>query len=104
MAPLVIYLLTEQVALGMVHDYSNSILRLSQIKAGLDSNMVQLSQLSSSLDPNSPEAKSLEARRQHLAALEKKLDAEITFYKHKLEKAEKLQQWAAEGAKKGIAA
>lgn len=104
MAPLIIYLLTEQVALGMQHDYSNAILRLSQIKAGLDSNIVQLSQLSSSLDPNSPEAKSLESRRQHLAALEKKLDAEITYYKHKLEKAEKLKQWAEQGANKGIAA
>ena len=104
MAPIVIYLITEQVALAMQHDYSNSILRLSQIKAGLDDNITQLVQLSSSLDPNSPEAKSIEARRQHLAALEKKLDAEITYFRHKLEKAEKLKQWAEQGASKGIAA
>ena len=104
MAPIVIYLLAEQVALAMEHDYSNSILRLTQIKAGLDNNITQLVQLSSSLDPNSPEAKSIEARRQHLAALEKKLDAEITYFRHKLQKAEGLKKWAEEGANKGISA
>ena len=103
MAPIVTYLLAEQVALAMQHDYTNSILRLSQIKAGLDNNITQLVQLSSSLDPNSPEAKSIETRRQHLAALEKKLDSEITYFKHKLDRVEKLRQWAEQGANKGIA-
>ena len=102
MAPLVIYLITEQVALAMQHDYTASMVRLSQIKSGLDTNIAQLVQLSSSLDPNSPEAKSLEARRQHLTALEKKLDAEITYYKHKLEKAEALKKWAEQGAAKSM--
>ena len=102
MAPIVIYMLAEQVAIAMQHDIANTIFRLNTIKSGLQTNIIQLAQMASSLDPNSPEAKSLEARRQHLATLEKKLDADIDYYKHRLEIANNLKKWGEDGANKGI--
>lgn len=69
-------------------DLNNKITQISQIKQNLASNTSDLLNAGVNLDPNSPEMKVLEARRQRLVAIEKRLDVELAQYQTQLKAVE----------------
>lgn len=86
----------QQLALAMMHDLDNMIGRLTNIKMNLVNATTDLLNFASALDPDSPEMKTIERRRQQLAAYEKKIDAEIQMYQNRRKKAEGIYQAAGQ--------
>ena len=78
----------QQMAIAMLHDVDNQLVRLAQLKSSLSSGMGDYLQMMSNLDPDSPEFKIIQAKRQKLAAYEKKIDAEIQSYQNRRKKLE----------------
>lgn len=68
----------------------------------LSQSMADLLTFGSSLDPDSPEMKSIERRRQMLAAYEKKIDAEIQQYQNRRKMAEGILQTATRNVDNAI--
>lgn len=78
----------QQMAIAMLHDIDNHLVRLSQLKSSLMNGMGDYLGAMANLDPESPEFKVLQAKRQKLAAYEKKIDAEIQQYQNRRQKVE----------------
>ena len=78
----------QQMAIAMLHDTDNHLVRLAQIKSSLGAGLGDTLQAMSNLDPDSPEFKILQAKRQKLAAYEKKIDGEIQMYQNRRQKIE----------------
>ena len=78
----------QQMAIAMLHDVDNQLVRLAQIKSALMSGMGDYLQTMSNLDPDSPEFKIIQRKRQQLAAYEKKIDMEIQQYQNRRQKLE----------------
>ena len=89
-------------ALAMIHDLDNQISRLNNLKMNLVNSQTDLLNFGASLDPDSPEMKTLERRRQQLAAFEKKIDAEIQMYQNRRKKAEGMLQSSSQNVDKAI--
>ncbi|MFA6989270.1 MAG: hypothetical protein WC197_04290 [Candidatus Gastranaerophilaceae bacterium] len=70
------------------HDLAYKIQLISETKMGLASSVNALLTVGTDLDPESPEMKKLELRKQKLAQLEKKLDAELMLYQNQLKMVE----------------
>ena len=94
--------ITQQTAIAMIHDFDNIITRLSTTKMSLTQQITSLLSFASSLDPESPEMKTIERRRQMLAAYEKKIDAEIQQYQNKRKMAEGMLQSATQKVDRAI--
>ena len=92
----------QQQSLAMIHDLDNLITRLNSDKMNLLTNITNILSVASSLDQDSPEAKSLEKRRQMLAAYEKKIDAEIQNYQNKRKMAEAMLQSSSQNVDQAI--
>ena len=92
----------QQQALAMIHDLDNIINRLNNVKMNLLTATTDLLNFGSALDPDSPEMKTIERRRQQLAAYEKKIDAEIQVYQNRRKKAEAMLQESSQNVDKGI--
>lgn len=75
-------------------DLEYKVQTLTQTKMQLSSQGVELVTVGSDLEPDSPEVKRLEARRQKLELMEKKIDAEILKYQNLLKMAETEMQSA----------
>lgn len=86
----------EQMYIAQEHDLNNIITRLNGIKMNLVNNINDLLNVGTNLDPDSPESRVIEARRQKLAMLEKKMDMEITQYQNRLKAVESLRAQAKE--------
>ena len=78
----------QQMAISMLHDVDNQLVRLAQVKSALMSGMGDYLQAMSNLDPDSPEFKIIQRKRQQLAAYEKKIDMEIQNYQNRRQKLE----------------
>ena len=94
--------ITQQTALAMIHDFDNIITRLSTTKMSLSQQCADLLSFGSSLDPESPEMKTIERRRQMLAAYEKKIDGEIQQYQNKRKMAERMLEQTTQKVNKAI--
>ena len=92
----------QQMAIAMLHDTDNHLVRLAQLKSSLSSGMGDMTQAMANLDPDSPEFKTLQAKRQKLAAYEKKIDGEIQMYKNRREKIEGQLNGATDTVRKNI--
>ena len=78
----------QQMAIAMLHDVDNQLVKFAQIKSSLMAGMDDYLTTMSSLDPNSPEFKIIQKKRQQLAAYEKKIDMEIQRYQNQRQKLE----------------
>ncbi len=93
----------QQQAIAMIHDIDNVLTRLNQVKVGLLSQVTDLLNFGSSLDVDSPEMKTIERRRQQLAAYEKRIDAEIQAYQNRKKVAEAILNNASQNVDAAIA-
>ena|SRR5574344_659678 len=73
----VIATITQQQLISYQQDLEEDILLINQSKISLSGAVNDLLTAGTDLDPNSPIAKQLEARKQRLALLEKKLDMQL---------------------------
>lgn len=74
------------------HDLEYKIQLISETKMGLANSVNALLNVGTDLDPDSPEMKKLQLRKQKLAQLEKKLDAELVVYQNQLKMVETEQE------------
>ena len=93
----------QQQAIAMIHDIDNVLTRLNQVKVNLLNSTTDLLNFASTLDPDSPEMKTIERRRQQLAAYEKKIDGEIQAYQNRKKVAETILQASTHNVDKAIA-
>ncbi len=94
--------IVQQTSLAMMHDLDNIIGRLTTQKMSLTSQVADLLSFGSTLDPDSPEMKTINRKRQMLAALEKRIDAEIQQYQNKRKMAEGLNQTSTQNVDRAI--
>ncbi|MDD3593123.1 MAG: hypothetical protein PHX18_00675 [Candidatus Gastranaerophilales bacterium] len=92
----------EQMYIAQEHDLNNILTRLNSIKMNLSNNMNDLLNVGTNLDPDSPESRVIEARRQKLALLEKKMDMEIAQYQNRLKAVESLRNQSKETVNRAI--
>ncbi len=100
--PIVANEIKQQTCIAMAHDITNIINRLSSTKMNLLNSMTNLLNTAAMLDPDSPEFKQIEARKNMLAAYEKKLDMEIQQYQNRLKTIEAMQDNTKQAVDKGI--
>lgn len=81
--------ITQQQLTGYKHDLEYKIMLINQAKLGLTSSQDDLLTAGADMDPDSPELKQLEARKEKLNQLEKKLDMQLNEYQMQLAIAEK---------------
>ena len=93
----------QQQSIAMIHDIDNVLTRLNQVKVNLLNSVTDLLNFASTLDPDSPEMKTIERRRQQLAAYEKKIDGEIQAYKNRKKFAETVLNTSSQNVEKAIA-
>ena len=100
---IVSYEIQQQNATNMLHNIDTHLIKLSQMKNSLLTEVQQNLEAQSSLEPNSPEMQVLEKKRLALAALEKKIDTEIQQYQNKRQKVEELLNNCEQKVKQNIA-
>lgn len=88
--------ITQQQLTGYKCDLEYKIMLINQAKLGLISSQDELVTAGSDMDPDSPELKTLEARKEKLNQLEKKLDMQLAEYQMQLNTANQNLKTAGE--------
>lgn len=76
--------ITQQQLTAYKHDLEYKVMLINQAKLGLTSSQDDLLTAGADMDPESPEVKQLEARKERLNQLEKKLDMQLNEYQTQL--------------------
>lgn len=80
--------INKQQLMSYKHDLENKVMEIKQAKLELANSVKDLMNAGNDLDPESPTYKQLQARKERLDRLEKKLDLDLAEYQEKLEMVE----------------